>query len=95
MAHADGDVELEYFNTVHEEDDHWRKLSSLPELCGIDGVAISGYRSTVSMNMNMQKTDINQPKNTINFTPGGTAPPLGWVNLSNFHPDSKNGLFLP
>lgn len=70
MAHADGDGELEYFNTVHEEDDHWRKLSSLPELCGLDGVAISGYRSTVSMNMNMQKPDINQPKNdgTINIT---------------------------
>ena len=48
VAHADGHGDLEYLNTVHESGDHWSNLTSLPDRCGLEGVAISGYRSRAS-----------------------------------------------
>ena len=48
VAHADGHADLEYLNTVHESGDHWSNLTSLPDRCGLEGVAISGYRSRAS-----------------------------------------------
>ena len=46
VAHADGLRQLEYFNTRPEKD-QWSTLASLPELCGVDGVAIAGHRTKV------------------------------------------------
>ena len=48
VAHADGHADLEYLNTVHESGDHWSNLTSLPDRCGLEGVAICGYRSRAS-----------------------------------------------
>ena len=60
VAHADCLSDLEYLNTVHESGDHWQKLTSLPEMCGLNGVAISGYRTKVQCNANSSsQTDTN------------------------------------
>ena len=44
VAHGDGLSDLEVFNTI---DDCWTSLATLPEHCGLDGVAIIGFRSKV------------------------------------------------
>ena len=53
VAHGDGLSDLEVFNTI---DDCWTSLSSLPEHCGLDGVAIIGFRSKVRIKPSLNKT---------------------------------------
>ena len=53
MAHGDGLSDLEVFNTI---DDCWTSLSKLPEHCGLDGVAIIGFRSKVRIKPSLNKT---------------------------------------
>lgn len=47
VAHADGLAELEYLNTAEDLEDRWKQLALMPENCGIEGVALAGYRSKV------------------------------------------------
>ena len=53
VAHGDGLSDLEVFNTI---DDCWTSLSSLPEHCGLDGVAIIGFRSKVRIKPSLNET---------------------------------------
>ena len=53
MAHGDGLSDLEVFNTI---DDCWTSLATLPEHCGLDGVAIIGFRSKVRIKPSLNKT---------------------------------------
>ena len=53
VAHGDGLSDLEVFNTI---DDCWTSLATLPEHCGLDGVAIIGFRSKVRIKPSLNKT---------------------------------------
>ena len=72
VAHADGLRQLEYFNTRPEKD-QWSTLASLPDLCGVDGVAIAGHRTKVLSLFFMffkllKKTKNWRPSDIFSFT---------------------------